>query len=102
MNFIYEPQLLAYMKAKKKNIIVVETVMIEHSEIEIMELHVHLIDEKQADYFKKKRYVSKNTEVGEVLLPPYKLQYAENIVFGIKRVFFFHFLTYTGIQNKSV
>lgn len=38
MNFVYEPALQEHMRAKGKTTIVVETVMINHSEIELMEL----------------------------------------------------------------
>lgn len=99
MKFVYEPALQEHMRAKGKNIIVVETVTIDHSEIEIMELHVHLIDEKQAQYFKKQRYVSKETDFGQVLLPPYRLQYDETVTFGLKKVLFFKMVTYQGIRQ---
>lgn len=99
MKFVYEPALQEHMRAKGKNIIVVETVMINHSEIEIMELHVHLIDERQAEYFKKQRYVSRETELGQVLLPPYRLQYDEVVTFGLKKVLFLKMVTYHGIRQ---
>lgn len=99
MKFVYEPALQEYMRAKGKNIIVVETVMINHSEIEIMELHVHLIDEKQAEHFKKQRYISKETKLGKVLLPPYRLKYDETVTFGLKKVLFVKMVTYQGIKQ---
>lgn len=104
MNFVYEPALQEHMRAKGKTTIVVETVMINHSEIELMELHVHLIDERQAKYFmEKQRYISKETELGRVLLPPYRLQYDETVTFGLKKVLFFKMVTYEGIrQEKTV
>lgn len=99
MKFVYKPALQEHMRAKGKNIIVVETVMINHSEIEIMELHVHLIDERQADHFKKQRYVSKETKLGQVLLPPYRLQYDETVTFGLKKFLFIKMVTYQGIHQ---
>lgn len=104
MNFVYEPVLLEHMHAKGKTTIVVETVMINHSEIELMELHIHLIDEKQAEYFvNKQRYVSKETAHGRVLLPPYRLHYDETVTLGLKKVLFPKMVTCEGIrQEKAV
>ncbi len=99
MEFIYEPALLEYMQKKRKNIIVVEEVTINNSDIEITELHVHLIDEKRANAFKSKRYRSVKTNEGEVLLPPFKLQYADVITFGLKSFLGIKYLSYKGIKQ---
>ena len=62
MTFTYEPALLEYMQKKGKNTIVVEEVTINNSDIEITELHIHLIDDKRAEEFiSKKRYRSTAT-----------------------------------------
>lgn len=51
----------------------------------------------------KQRYISKETELGRVLLPPYRLQYDETVTFGLKKVLFFKMVTYEGIrQEKTV
>lgn len=100
MKFIYEEELKAYMRQKNYRNIVVEVVIINNSEIEISELHVHFVDERQTDYFKtKKQYYSVNTDMGEVLLPRYKLNYEEEIVFGLKKFWIFKSIAYKGITQ---
>lgn len=99
MNFIYEPELVEYMKEKGHKNIVVELVQINNSEIEIAELHVHFVDEIQTDIYKnKKQYYSVNTEMGEVLLPRFKLSFDEEIVFGLKKFWIFKSVSYKGIK----
>ena len=100
MKFIYEEELKAYMRQKNYRNIVIEVVIINNSEIEISELHVHFVDERQTDYFKtKKQYYSVNTDMGEVLLPRYKLNYEEEIVFGLKKFWIFKSIAYKGITQ---
>ena len=100
MKFIYEDELKQYMQEKGYKNIVVEVVMINNSEIEISELHVHFVDARQTEYFKKKqRYYSVNTEIGEVLLPRYKLNYEDEIVFGLKKFWIFRSISYKGITQ---
>ncbi len=100
MKFIYEEELKAYMQEKGKKNIIVEVVMINNSEIEISELHVHFVDDRQTEIFKKKhRYRGIETEMGEVLLPHYKLNYDEEIVFGLKKFLCFRSISYKGITQ---
>lgn len=100
MRFIYEDELKAYMLEKGKKNIIVEVVIINNSEIEISELHVRFVDERQTGIFKKKhRYRGVETEVGEVLLPHYKLIYDEEIVFGLKKFLCFRSISYKGITQ---
>ena len=49
-------------------------------------------------FLTEKKYRLITTETGEVLLPRYPLQLAEEITFGLKKVLFFHTLSYTGIK----
>lgn len=98
MKFIYEDELKEYMQEKGKRNIIVEVVTINNSEIEISELHVHFVDDRQTDIFKKKhRYRGVETEMGEVLLPHYKLNYEDEVVFGLKKFLCFRSISYTGI-----
>lgn len=100
MKFIYKEELKEYMWEKGKKNIIVEVVTINNSEIEISELHVHFVDERQTDIFKKKhRYRSVETEMGEVLLPHYKLNYDDEVVFGLKKFWCFRSISYTGIRQ---
>lgn len=100
MDFVYTPALQEYMRKKGKKNIVVETVTSNCSDIEITELHVHLIDEAQTALFKtKRRYFSRTTEMGEVLLPPYKLTYDDTVTFGLKSFLGFKYVSYQGIRQ---
>ena len=100
MKFVYEYKLKEYMEQTGKKNIVVEVVTINHSEVEISELHVHFVDERQTDIFKKKyRYRGVQTEMGEVLLPHYKLNYDEEVVFGLKKFLCFRTISYKGITQ---
>lgn len=98
MNFIFEPALLDYMQKKKKQIIVVEEITSNNSDFEITELHVHLIDEKKANFFQtKKRYSCISTEHGSVLLPPFQLKYDDTVTFRLKSFLGIKYVSYQGI-----
>ena len=84
MEFVYDDALRDYMTAKGKRHIVIEVVSSDHSDIEITELYPHIIGEKKAAEFKRKRYVVRETDMGEVLLPPYRLHYADTIRFSLR------------------
>ncbi len=99
MKIRYTPELLAHMKHRNNHTILVELVEINHSDVEVADLHVYLPHPRQRRRFvEDKRYRVVTTEAGEVLLPPYPLELAEEVVFGLKKVLFFHTLTYTGIK----
>ena len=99
MRIEYDAPLREYMARKGMTTIAVEVMSSQNSDFEITELYVHLISDKQAEYFKaKKRFRSVPTEVGEVLLPPYRLEYDETITFTLKKWWIFHSLRQTGIR----
>ena len=101
MEFIYEPELLEYMKSKGRYNIIVELVSIDHSDIEMTDLHVFLANERQMKLFKEeKKYKSIKTEVGEVLMPVYKFDMDEDkkVVFGLKSTWIFKTVTVKGIR----
>ena len=99
MNFIIEDALKEYMNRTGKKNIVVELVIADNSDIEITELHVHLANDSRAGYFKeKKRYRGHETELGEVLLPAFPLQYDEHIYFRLKKFLCFKTVGYEGIK----
>ena len=99
MRFVYEPALLEYMKKKKRDTILVEMVEISGSDIEVSELHVRIVDQRQSDIFRnKKGYGLVETEHGKVLLPRFPLQMEETITFGLKKLLFFRFISYKGIK----
>ena len=95
----YDEALREYMAKKGMSTIAVEVVSSQNSDIEITELYVHLISDKQAAYFKeKKRFWSVTGELGEVLLPPYHLEYDETVSFYLKKFWIFHSVRQTGIR----
>jgi hypothetical protein len=95
----YDEALREYMAKKGMSTIAVEVVSAQHSDIEVTELYVHLISDKQAAYFKeKKRFRPVAGELGEVLLPPYMLEYDETLSFSLKKFWIFHSIKYTGIR----
>lgn len=99
MNFIIEEALKEHMERVGKKHIVVEVVTADTSDIEITELHVYLVDDKQAKFLKeKKRYRGREAENGEVLLPAFPLQYEENIRFWLKKFLCFKMVGYEGIK----
>ena len=98
LEFVYEPELLEYMKKRGRYNIIVELVTIDHSDIEIADIHVYLANDRQCRLFKEeKKYKSIKTEVGEVLVPRYKFETEEKVVFGLKSFWIFKSLTYKGI-----
>ena len=87
MKFVYEPELIEYMNEKGHKNIIVELVQINNSEIEIAELHVHFVDERQTELFKtKKQYSGVTTEMAEVLLPHFKLKFDEAVASERKKI----------------
>ncbi len=99
MNIVYEPPLREYMAQKGRAVIAVEVMSSQHSDIEVTELYVHLISDRQAAYFKeKKRFRAVTGELGEVLLPPYRLEYDETVTFGLRKLWIFRSVTQTGIR----
>lgn len=100
MKFIYEKPLQEYMLKKGKKTIVIEEITSNNSDFEITELHVHLIDEKKAAYFKtQKGYYSITTEAGFVLLPPFKLKYDDTVTFGLKSFLGIKYISHKGIHK---
>lgn len=99
MEFVYEPMLQNYMKQKGKKNIIIEVISSNCSDFEVTELYVHFVNEKQTDYFKsKKNFRSVVTLIGEVLLPPYRLEYDEVITFGLKSFLGIKMLTQKGVR----
>lgn len=99
MKFVYEDGLREYMERKGKKVIVVEVAASNHSDFEVTEIFLRFSSEKHAAYLiDKKRYRGYKTELGQVLLPPYRLEYEEVITFGLKKIAVFHSITQKGIR----
>lgn len=98
MKFTYTQELRDYMEKKCKKNIIVEVITC-NADIDVTELHVFIANDKTAKFYKaEKRYKGIETEVGEVLLPPYRLEYEEEIVFDLKKVLCFKMVKYEGIK----
>ena len=98
MEFVYTPELVEYLRAKSKRFIVVEVVSSDHSDFEVTELYPHIVSEKKAAEFLKKRFVAKPAPVGEVLLPPYRLHYADTVTFSLRSFLGVKSLRQEGIE----
>lgn len=102
MNFTYSPQLLQYLKEKKNTTILVELVELNNTDLEIMELSVRLADKRTRETFvEKKQYNVIQTDVGEVLLPKFPLEYSDTVHFGLRKFLFFRHITYKGITTPK-
>ena len=98
MTIRYTPELIEHMNKKNNHTILVELVEINNTDVEVVDLHIYLPHKNQREKFlKEKRYRLINTEVGEVLLPPYPLQIDEEVTFGLKKFWVFTSLRCTGI-----
>lgn len=98
MTFSYTKDLRDYMEKKCRKNIIVEVITC-NADIDVTELHVFLADDKTSNFYKsQKKYKGIETEVGEVLLPPYRLEYEEEIIFDLKKVLCFKMVKYEGIK----
>ena len=99
MRFVYEPELLSYMEAKQLKNICVEVAASNHSDFEVTEIYIRLVPDRAADDLTGKRhYQCRRTQVGRVLLPPYRLQYDDVVTFGLKKYWIFRKYTFKGIH----
>ena len=98
MTFSYEPALLEHMEKKGLSTICVEVVT-ANADIDFTEIYIHLVKPSQADEFKsRKKYRAVSTEYGEVLLPPYRLEYDETVTFRLKKHWIFRSISSEGIR----
>ena len=98
MKIEYDDALRDYMRKKGMSAIAVEVVS-SNSDFEVTELFVHLIRDSQVDYFKqKKNFRGVRGELGEVLLPPYRLEYSDTVRFSLKKFWIFHSVRQEGIR----
>lgn len=99
MTIRYDEALRAYMEKTGKSTIAVEVMSSQSSDFDFTELYVHLISDKMAAHFKEKKgFRAVAGELGEVLLPNYRLEYDETICFSLKKFWIFHSVRQTGIR----
>ena len=98
MEIKFDPKLLEYMKKRGQRTIAIEFVEVNNTDLEITELHVHIVNSRFREMLlTKKRYRSIETEGCELLLPPYPLKFEPVVSFGLKSFLGFHSVTYKGI-----
>ena len=99
MNVEYSPELLEQMQKKGRKNISIEVASSDHSDIEITEIFLRYVTDEFADYLvQKKKYKSVRTEVGQILLPPYRLDYDETVRFYLKKMWIFRKLEVEGVR----
>ena len=99
VRFSCTPALRGYMEKKGLDTLVVEVVS-SSSDFEITELYIHLIRPRQAEDFRRRRYRSAPLEDGPgmVLLPPYRLEYDDSVVFDLRKFWVFHGIRAAGVR----
>ena len=99
MKFVYEPELLAYMNEKGRHNLSLEVASSNASDFEVTELYLRFVSDKDALFLEnRKHYHCVKTEVGKVLLPPYRLAYDDTVTLGLKRYWIFKKLTFKGVH----
>lgn len=99
MNFVYDNVLLQEMRKKNRKNIAIEVAASNHSDIEVTELWYRFVKDSYADYLvEEKKYRTVTTEVGRVLLPPYRLHYDETVRFYLQKHWIFTQLKAEGVH----
>ena len=93
------PELLAYLRKKKKMNIVVDVATSNTSDFEVSEIFYRLADDRGAEYLiQKKRFRAVSYGEGDILLPSYHLVYDETVTFSLKKTWLFHSIRAEGIE----
>ena len=99
MDIVYSRELADWLSGRKKKNISVEVASSNTSDIEVTEIYLRLVDDDFAAYLTgKKRYRSVPAEVGQVLLPPYRLHYDDTVSFDLEKYWVFHRVKFRGIR----
>ena len=99
MTITYDEALKEHMRKKGMTTIAVEVVSSQSSDFDFTELHVHLVSDERAVFFKeKKNFHPVRGEMGEVLLPNYRLEYDQTLHFYLKKFWIFRSVGYEGVR----
>lgn len=99
MKFVYTDKLKEYMNKKDYHNIIVEVANSDSSDFQVSELHVHFVSDKQANLFiKRQGFHPYETDIGLVLLPNYRLEYEDTVVFDLRKVLFINLIKTSGIS----
>ncbi len=104
IQIVVAPDLLLYMKETGKRNIVVQVAQAEHSEIEIAEIFVQLMNDRRAEELLGRRFQARQIpDCGvRVLFPPYHLIYEDTVTFTWKHWGPFKKLAWSGIRTGSI
>ena len=99
MRIVITQALRLYMKEKKRAAVVLDVASSSTGDVEIAEPFCRLARESEIPYLTEKRHFHRmEAEGGAVLLPNYRLRYADTVVFDLKKRLFFHSVVYTGVE----
>ena len=81
MDIVITDELKEYMRKRRRRVIAVEVASSTHSDFEVTELYLRLVPDGQVQQMKEKKHY-RGIPCGEfeVLLPNYRLEYAEQIL----------------------
>jgi len=99
VTFIIEPELREWLREKDHTVIAVEIDSSSRCDFEVQEFHIRAVTKKHAAAMEKQKGMHRRqAEDGtEILLPNYRLEYEQEVRFGLKKVLCFHIITQTGI-----
>ena len=98
MEVKFDASLTEYMEKTGKKYIMVEVVSTQNSDFDVTEICLRFVPEKFAKTLKeKKHYRGVLAPVGEVLMPPYRLEIAPVVTFRLKKIWFIRWITQEGI-----
>jgi len=99
MNLTYSPELIEYMQKKQKTNIMVEVVSSNTSDFDVTEICLRFIPDKFADrLIEKDRYRAVEAPVGRLIMPPYRLEIAQEVCFYLKKFLFMNLIKQNGIK----
>ena len=104
MRITISKELREYLSSKRKKNIVVEVATSDTSDFDVSEIFLRLCDHKHREYLKEKQgYIEREIEgidLSEmsVLFKPYRIEITGDIGFDLKKIWFFHKITYQGIK----
>lgn len=99
MEVQFKPGLTEYMEKTGKRYIMVEVIQTQNSDFDVTEICPRFVSEKFAVSLKeKKRYRAVAAPIGEVLMPPYRLEIDSVVTFELKSFLFIKWIRQEGIN----
>lgn len=98
MKVEYSDELREDMLRKGRRNIAIEIAQSEHSDFEVTEIFLRYVKDSLVPYLEKKHYRVIETDMGAVLLPPYRLEYQPTLRFYLKKTWIFRTLAVEGVK----